>query len=85
MVRRRSQGLRSGSQILRRGSRRPGLRTPVPDICNLRHADGSEIIDLMLDEQLSAVAVVETGTTEFAAVMSYMDSLEAALPMLAAE
>lgn len=50
-----------------------------------RDADVTEIVELMLEEKLSAVAVVETGTTELAGVISYMDILEAALPMLAAE
>lgn len=49
-----------------------------------RDADVTEIVELMLEEKLSAVAVVETGTTELAGVISYMDILEAALPMLAA-
>lgn len=50
-----------------------------------RDAEIGEIVELMLDEKLSAVPVVETGTQELAGIVSYLDILRAAQPLLEAE
>ena len=47
-----------------------------------RDAEATEIVDLMLEEKLSALPVVETGTQELAGIVSYVDLLRAALPLL---
>ena len=47
-----------------------------------RDADAAEIVDLMLEERLSALPVVETGTRELAGIVSYVDLLRAAQPLL---
>lgn len=41
----------------------------------------TEIIDLMLDEKLSAVPVVETATQRLLGIVSYVDVLRAARPL----
>jgi acetoin utilization protein AcuB len=46
-----------------------------------READVSELVDLMLDETLSAVPVVEDGTQELVGIVSYIDVLRAAQPL----
>ena len=50
-----------------------------------RDTEMTEVVELMVDEKLSAVPVVETGTQELAGVLSYVDVLRAALPLLQAE
>jgi CBS domain-containing protein len=50
-----------------------------------RDTDMTDVVELMVDEKLSAVPVVETGTQELAGVLSYVDVLRAALPLLQAE
>jgi acetoin utilization protein AcuB len=47
-----------------------------------RDADVAEVVELMVEEKLSAVPVVETGTQELAGIVSYVDVLRAALPLL---
>lgn len=47
-----------------------------------RDTDATEIVDLMLEEKLSALPVVETGTQELAGIVSYVDLLRVALPLL---
>jgi acetoin utilization protein AcuB len=46
-----------------------------------REDDVSELVDLMLDEKLSAVPVVEDGTQELVGIVSYIDVLRAAQPL----
>jgi CBS-domain-containing membrane protein len=46
-----------------------------------RESDVSELVDLMLDEKLSAVPVVEDGTQELVGIVSYIDVLRAAQPL----
>lgn len=43
-----------------------------------RDSDAAEIIDLMLDEKLSAIPVVETATQTLVGIVSYVDILRAA-------
>ncbi len=50
-----------------------------------RDADVTEIVDLMLEEKLSAVPVVESGTQELAGIVSYVDVLKVAQPLLEEE
>jgi acetoin utilization protein AcuB len=47
-----------------------------------RDADVTEVIQVMLDEKLSAVPVVETATTQLVGIISYLDLLAAAMPAL---
>jgi len=47
-----------------------------------RDADLSEVVEVMLEEKLSAVPVVESETTELAGIVSYVDVLRAVQPML---
>jgi CBS domain-containing protein len=47
-----------------------------------RDADAVEIAEVMLEEKLSAVPVVEPGTQVLAGIVSYLDLLRAALPLL---
>jgi acetoin utilization protein AcuB len=47
-----------------------------------RDTDVSEIAELMLEEKLSAVPVVETGTLELVGIVSYLDILRAVQPLL---
>ena len=44
-----------------------------------------EIVELMLEENLSAVPVVESGTQELVGIVSYLDILKAAAPLLQEE
>lgn len=41
-----------------------------------------EVVDLMVEEKLSAVPVVESGTTELVGIVSYLDILRALRPGL---
>jgi CBS domain-containing protein len=50
-----------------------------------RDAEASEIVDLMLEERLSALPVVVSGTRELAGIVSYVDLLRATLPLLEGE
>jgi acetoin utilization protein AcuB len=50
-----------------------------------RDSDMAEVVELMVEEKLSAVPVVETGTQELAGILSYVDVLRAALPLLQEE
>jgi acetoin utilization protein AcuB len=50
-----------------------------------RDADVSEVVDLMLEEKLSALPVVEQGTQSLVGIVSYIDVLRAAQPLLAGE
>jgi CBS domain-containing protein len=50
-----------------------------------RDAEVSEVVELMLDEKLSAVPVVETGTTQLAGIVSYVDILKIAQPLIEGE
>ena len=50
-----------------------------------READVSELVDLMLDEKLSALPVVEDGTQQLVGIVSYIDVLRAAQPLFAGE
>jgi CBS domain-containing protein len=50
-----------------------------------RDADVSEIVELMLEEKLSAVPVVESGTQTLAGIVSYLDILKVAQPLLEAD
>lgn len=45
-----------------------------------RDADLSEVIEVMIEEKLSAVPVVETQTQALSGIVSYLDILRAALP-----
>jgi CBS domain-containing protein len=47
-----------------------------------RNASVAEIVDVLLEERLSALPVVEPGTQELAGIVSYVDVLRAAQPML---
>jgi len=47
-----------------------------------RDAEVSEIVELMLEEKLSAVPVVESGTTQLVGIVSYVDILKVAQPLL---
>jgi acetoin utilization protein AcuB len=47
-----------------------------------RDASVAEIVDVLLEEKLSALPVVEPGTQELAGIVSYVDVLRAAQPML---
>jgi CBS domain-containing protein len=44
-----------------------------------------EAIDLMIEHQIGAVPVVESGSTELVGIVSYVDALRAARELLAAE
>lgn len=46
-------------------------------------ADVTDVIDMMLDEKLSAVPVVESGTTTLQGIVSYVDVLRALRPLAA--
>lgn len=48
-------------------------------------ADVSEIVELMLEEKLSAVPVVESGTTQLVGIVSYVDILKVAQPLIEGE
>jgi acetoin utilization protein AcuB len=50
-----------------------------------RDADVSEIVDLMLEEKLSALPVVEEGTQSLVGIVSYIDVLRATQPLLSGE
>lgn len=50
-----------------------------------RDADAADIVEVMLEERLSALPVVESGTRELLGIVSYVDLLRATQPLLAAE
>lgn len=50
-----------------------------------RDSDLAEVIELMVEEKLSAVPVVETGTQELSGILSYVDVLRAVQPLLSEE
>jgi CBS domain-containing protein len=50
-----------------------------------RDAEIGEVVELMVEEKLSAVPVVETGTQELVGIVSYVDVLKVARPLLEAE
>jgi CBS domain-containing protein len=47
-----------------------------------RDASVAEIVDVLLEEKLSALPVVESGTQELAGIVSYIDVLRVVQPML---
>jgi len=47
-----------------------------------RDADVSEVVELMLEEKLSALPVVEDETQELVGIVSYVDVLRAVQPLL---
>jgi CBS-domain-containing membrane protein len=47
-----------------------------------RDTNAADIVDLMIEEKLSALPVVENGTQELAGIVSYVDLLRVSQPML---
>ncbi len=47
-----------------------------------RDAEAADIVEVMLEERLSALPVVQTGTRELAGIVSYLDLLRATQPLL---
>lgn len=72
-----------GAEALRRELATPAIKVMTPDVITVEpQAELGEVIDLLVENRIGAVAVVRPETQELVGIVSYIDVLEAVRDLL---